>query len=157
MIKEKKIFLLAGGNWRSPGAILPVFKKILPQSGKDNPKVAYIGTASGDNNEFFLRLSQLIMAAGAGNVSLVPIVQEFDPDKARDIMLSSDIVFISGGDVHLGMKYLRSRKLVSFFREIYDRGNIFCGISAGTIMLGRNWIHWPDPDDDGQPRPNHRH
>jgi cyanophycinase-like exopeptidase len=88
------------------------------------------------------------MAAGAGKVSLVPIVQGFDPEQARDIMLSSDIIFISGGDVDLGMKYLRMRKLISFFREIFDQGKIFCGISAGAIMLGRSWIRWRVPDDD---------
>ncbi|MCG6533191.1 MAG: Type 1 glutamine amidotransferase-like domain-containing protein [Syntrophales bacterium LBB04] len=115
---------------------------------KKTPNVAYIGTASGDSKEFFLRLRQIIMAAGAGNVSLVPIVRRFDPDKARDMLLSSDVVFISGGDVDLGMKYLRNRKLVAFFREIYDQGKIFCGISAGAIMLSRSWIHWRDPDDD---------
>jgi len=144
--KPADIFLMAGGLPSKNNK--EILAGALALSKKETPNVAYIGTASGDNEEFFLRLRQLIMAAGAGNVSLVPIIRRFDPDKARDILLSSDVVFISGGDVYLGMKYLRSRKLVSFFREIYDRGKIFCGISAGAIMLGRNWIHWRDPDDD---------
>jgi len=144
--KPADIFLIAGGMQSKNNN--EILAEALALIKKETPNVAYIGTASGDNQEFFLRLRQLIMAAGAGNVSLVPIVQGFDPDKTRDIMLSSDVVFISGGDVYLGMKYLRSRKLVSFFREIYDRGKIFCGISAGAIMLSRSWIHWRDPDDD---------
>jgi len=115
---------------------------------KKAPCVAYIGTASDDNKEFFLMLRQLIMAAGAGSVTLVPIMRGFDSDKARDILLSSDVVFISGGDVNLGMKYLRERNLIPFFRELYERGKLFCGISAGAIMLCRNWMHWRDPDDD---------
>jgi cyanophycinase-like exopeptidase len=81
-------------------------------------------------------------------VTLVPIVRRFDPDKARDILLASDVVFISGGDVDLGMKYLRKRDLIPSLRELYDRGKLFCGISAGAIMLCRNWMHWRDPDDD---------
>jgi dipeptidase E len=140
------IFLLAGGMQSKNNK--EILAGALALTKKETPNVAYIGTASGDNTDFFLRLRQLIMAAGAGNVSLVPIVQGFYPDKARDIMLSSDVVFFSGGDVYLGMKYLRSRKLGSFFREIYDRGKIFCGISAGAIMLSPSWIHWRDPDDD---------
>jgi peptidase E len=115
---------------------------------KKAPCVAYIGTASSDNKEFFLMLKQIIMAAGAGSVTLVPIVRRFEPDKAKDILLASDIVFISGGDVDLGMRYLRKRNLVALFRKLYDRGKIFCGISAGAIMLCRNWMHWRDPDDD---------
>ena len=144
--KPADIFLLAGGMQSKNNE--EILAGALALSKKETPNVAYIGTASGDNKDFFLRLSQLIMAAGAENVSLIPIVQRFDPDKTRGMLLSSDVVFISGGDVDLGMKYLRNRRLVSFFREIYDRGKVFCGISAGAIMLSRSWIRWRDPDDD---------
>jgi peptidase E len=144
--KPADIFLIAGGpESKNHSAILA---EVLKSSKKKAPSVAYIGTASSDNKEFFLMLSQILMAAGAGSVRLVPIVRRFDPDKTRDILLSSDIVFISGGDVDLGMKYLRKRKLIPLFRQLYDRGKLFCGISAGAIMLCRNWMHWRDPDDD---------
>jgi peptidase E len=148
MIKEKPadIFLIAGGpQSKNTKAILA---EALAQTKKKAPAIAYIGTASGDNKEFFLMLRQIIMAAGAGSVTLVPIVRRFDPDKARGILFASDVVFISGGDVDLGMKYLRKQKLVPFFRELYNRGKLFCGISAGAIMLCRNWMHWRKPDDD---------
>src|ERR1035437_4149844 len=144
--KPADIFLIAGGpNSKNTKAILAHALALIK---KKAPNVAYIGTASDDDKEFFLMLKPIIMAAGAGSVRLVPIVRRFDPDKAKDILLSSDVVFISGGDVDLGMKYLRKRKLVPFFRELYDRGKLFCGISAGAIMLCRNWMHWRDPDDD---------
>ena len=116
---------------------------------KKAPNVAYIGTASDDSKEFFLMLKPIILAAGAGNVTLVPIVRRFDLDQAKDILLASNVVFISGGDVEMGMKHLTKRKLIPFFRELYDAGKLFCGISAGAIMLCRNWMHWRDPDDDG--------
>ena len=144
--KPADIFLIAGGpESKNTKAILT---EVLKSSKKKAPNVAYIGTANGDNKEFFLMLRQIIMAAGAGSMTLVPIVRRFDPDKAQDILLSSDIVFISGGDVDLGMKYLRKRKLIPLFRQLYDWGKLFCGISAGAIMLCRNWMHWRDPDDD---------
>jgi len=145
--KPADIFLIAGGpQSKNNKAILA---EALENSNKKAPSVAYIGTASDDNKEFFLMLRPIIMAAGAGNVRLVPIVQRFDPDKAKDILFVSDVVFISGGDVDLGMKYLRKRNLVTLFRKIYEQGKLFCGISAGAIMLCRNWMHWRDPDDDG--------
>jgi peptidase E len=144
--KPADIFLIAGGpNSKNTKTILA---EALAQIKKQSPNVAYIGTASDDSKEFFLMLRQLIMAAGAGSVTLVPIVRRFDLDKAKDILLASDVVFISGGDVDLGMKYLRKRKLIPLFRQLYDRGKLFCGISAGAIMLCCNWMHWRDPDDD---------
>jgi peptidase E len=115
---------------------------------KKAPNVAYIGAASDDNKEFFLMLKPIIIAAGFGKVTLVPLVRRFDPDKARNILLTSDVIFISGGDVDMGMKYLLKRNLVSFLRELYDGGKLFCGVSAGAIMLCRNWMRWHDPDDD---------
>ena len=144
--KPADIFLIAGGQQsKNNEAILA---EVLKSSKNKAPNIAYIGTASNDNKEFFLMLRKIIMDAGAKNVTLVPIVRRFDPDKARDILLASDVVFISGGDVDLGMKYLRQRNLIPFFRELYDGGKLFCGISAGAIMLCRNWMHWRDPDDD---------
>jgi dipeptidase E len=144
--KPSDIFLIAGGMQSTNNN--EILTKVLAMIKKKTPSVAYIGTASGDNKKFFLWIRQLFIAAGAGNVNLVPIVRRFDPDKARDILLSSDVVFISGGDVNLGMKYLRSRKLATFLRELYDQGKLFCGVSAGAIMLCRNWMNWRDPDDD---------
>lgn len=144
--KPADIFLIAGGpNAKNAKAILA---EVLESSKKKAPRVAYIGTASDDNKDFFLMLSPIIMTAGAGSVTLVPIVRRFDPDKAKDILLASDVVFISGGDVDMGMEYLRKRNLIPFFRELYDQGKIFCGISAGAIMLCRNWMSWRDPDND---------
>jgi dipeptidase E len=144
--KPADIFLIAGGpNSKNTKAILA---HALAQTKKKTPNVAYIGTASDDNKDFFLMLRPIIMEADAGSVTFVPIVRRFDLDKAKDILLASDVVFISGGDVALGMKYLRKRNLVPFFRELYNRGKLFCGISAGAIMLCRKWMHWRDPDDD---------
>jgi peptidase E len=144
--KPADIFLIAGGMKSTNNK--EILNGALALIKKKTPKVAYIGTASGDSKEFFLWIRQLFMASGAGNVTLVPIVRRFDPDKSRDILLSSDVVFISGGDVNLGMKYLRNRKLVTFLRELYDQGKFFWGVSAGAIMLCRNWMNWRDPDDD---------
>ena len=145
--KPADIFLIAGGpQSKNNKAILA---EVLASCKKKAPDVAYIGTASDDNKVFFLMLKPIIMAAGAGSVTLVPIVRRFDPDKDKDILLASDIVFISGGDVDLGMKYLRKRDLIPLLKELYERGKLFCGISAGAIMLSRNWMHWSDPDDDG--------
>jgi len=144
--KPADIFLIAGGpKSKNTKTILA---EVLASCKKKAPDVAYIGTASDDNKVFFLMLKPIIMAAGAGSVTLVPIVRRFDSDKTRNILLACDIVFISGGDVDMGMKYLHERKLVPFLKVLYDRGKLFCGISAGAIMLCRNWMHWRDPDDD---------
>ncbi len=58
------------------------------------------------------------------------------------------MVFISGGDVEAGMEVLEERQILPFLRELFERGKPFFGSSAGSIMLGRQWVRWEDPDDD---------
>jgi peptidase E len=136
--KPADIFLVAGGPQAKNTK--EILAEVLATCKKKTPSVAYIGTASNDNKDFFLMLRPINMAAGAGKVTLVPIVRKFDLDKARELLIDSDVIFISGGDVEMGMKYLTKRKLIPFFRELYDGGKLFCGVSAGAIMLCRNWM-----------------
>jgi peptidase E len=149
MIMKKNIYLLAGGNWRSPGAILPVFKKILPQSGKEKPAVAYIGAASGDDRIFFQFTSSMLKKAGASKVTLVRLVKKnADLSLAESILRESDAVFVSGGDVEEGMAWLKRHNMTPLLRELYKNGALFFGLSAGSIMLGTQWVRWENPNDD---------
>jgi hypothetical protein len=55
---------------------------------------------------------------------------------------------MSGGDVEEGMRILEERQLLPFLRALYEAGKPFFGISAGSIMLAREWVRWDNPDDD---------
>ena len=65
----------------------------------------------------------------------------------QKILEAADVIFISGGDVELGMQTLAKRKLDTFLRALYRHGKPFFGISAGSIMLAREWVRWRDPED----------
>ena len=38
--------------------------------------------------------------------------------------------------------------MVKFLQDLYRQGKPFFGISAGAIMLAREWVRWPDPNDE---------
>jgi peptidase E len=61
---------------------------------------------------------------------------------------SADIIFISGGDVEAGMDVLREKGLITFLSGLHSQGKPFFGLSAGSIMLAREWVRWRDPEDD---------
>jgi peptidase E len=148
-MKKKNVYLLAGGNWRKPGAILPVIKYVLSQSGKDNPKVAYIGTASSDDYMFFKFSRSLINKAGALDVIQVHLAKKnSDLSLAKNKLLEADAVFVSGGDVEEGMLWLDRHNFVPILKELYKNGILFFGLSAGSIMLGKQWVRWKNPKDD---------
>jgi cyanophycinase-like exopeptidase len=70
-----------------------------------------------------------------------------DIPKAKEILESADIVFVSGGDVNAGMNVLREKNMLDFLGNLYDSGKLFFGTSAGAIMLANEWVRWPDPED----------
>ena len=145
----KPLYLLAG----SPGSRKKggdrILKRVLLSAGKPHPSIAYIGAASGDNRLFFGMFRDALREVGAGDVRLCPLASvKADVGKSLAVMESSDMIFISGGDVEKGMKTLEKRKILPFLQRLYEDGKTFFGISAGSILLGRQWIRWEDPEDD---------
>ncbi len=113
------------------------------------PSIAYVGAASGDSPSFFSMISAYLRRCGAGRITLAPLAgKRRKLEKTRAILESADMVFISGGDVEVGMNILEERQILSFLRNLFERGKPFFGSSAGSIMLGRQWVRWEDPEDD---------
>ena len=149
MKRRKSMYLMAGGDFRKPAAMIARMRAILTEAGKEHPDVAYIGTASNDDASFFSYAADLIRQAGAGSVTLAKLAgRKADAPKAASLLGTVDAVFISGGDVEEGMLRLNHHRMVPFIRQAFDRGALLFGISAGSIMLGTQWIRWENPDDD---------
>ena len=143
------IYLLAGGRGSRRKDGDPLLQRILASSGVPHPSIAYVGAASDDDRSFMLMLSTYMRRAGAGQVTMAPLVSKRAKiDKTRGILESADMVYISGGDVEAGMNVLEKRQILPFLRQLYEGGKPFFGISAGSIMLAQQWVRWADPDDD---------
>ena len=141
------VLLLAGGPGRKPDFqpfLAPVFAALPPR-----PAVAYIGAASGDDMPFLQWAARWLVAAGAGATRLVPTVNPptRDADEWRKRLEPFPIIFINGGDVDEGMNRLTDCGLADALPTLQAEGVRFLGLSAGSIMLAREWIRWTDPDD----------
>jgi cyanophycinase len=148
MSERKPLYLLAGGNFGNTRSMIPSLARALGECG-EKPRVAYIGTASGDNVIFFTMLRSLLKEAGAAQVALVRLAKnKADITAARQALERADAIFISGGEVDDGMRWLNQHGLAGFIKELYDRGKLFFGLSAGSIMMGTHWVRWEDPKDD---------
>jgi peptidase E len=147
---KKPVFLLAGGRPRGNDTTDQLIKAVLDESGKHSPSIAYTGTASGDDSNFFSRMAGMLKASGAGTITHAIIApKNADLDKARNILQAADIIFVGGGDVDGGMRVLREKNMLGFFEGLYEQGKVFFGTSAGAIMLAKEWVRWSDPDDAG--------
>jgi len=145
----KPVYLLAGGRGHARKRPDPLLEAVFALAGRAKPSIAYIGAASDDDGDFLEWMASCFHTAGAGPVRLAPMVSaRVDLDEARSVLTSSDLIFVSGGDVEAGMRVLEERKMVSFLQRLHDDGKPFFGLSAGSIMLARCWVRWSDPDDE---------
>lgn len=145
----KPLFLLAGGRPRDPKAVVSSVKRALRECGRREPRVAYLGVASGDNMAFYLSVKSLLQEAGAGEVSLLRLaLTAVDLAAVKRALEAADAVYLSGGEVDDGMRWLERHDLVGFLGEMRSQGKLFLGMSAGSIMMGTYWVRWADPDDD---------
>jgi peptidase E len=147
--KLKPVFLLAGGRHSRSNKPDALLQAVFQTYGIKNPTVAYSGTASGDDRDFFGWIAHELTSSGADKVVHAIIASPgADLKKAKSILESADIVFVSGGDVEAGMEVLQEKNMVDFFIGLYRQGKPFFGISAGALMLAAKWVRWLDPDDD---------
>jgi len=147
--KAPAVYLLAGGIDSSARKEEALLKKIFADIAIKNPSVAYIGCASGDDRSFFAWIARKLKSCGAGEVRLARTTgKKFQKEETVKILESSDILFFSGGDVEEGMQVLAERRMKDLFKRLYFEGKIFIGVSAGSIMLCKNWVRWKDAEDD---------
>jgi cyanophycinase-like exopeptidase len=143
------LYLVAGDPGRRGRGKDPLLARVFAAIGLAAPSVAYIGAASKDSRIFFMWLAALLKKSGAGPVRLLPLSsRRADTAQARDRLAGSDVIFVSGGDVDLGMRVLERHGLPPLLAGLHEAGKPFIGLSAGSIMLSRAWVRWADPDDE---------
>lgn len=150
----KPVYLLSGDSYHHRKSRDPLIREMLAETGREKPSVAYIGTASGDDPHFFTVIKSLFERTGAGHVNLVPLASPgVDLLYARSLLAASDVIFLSEGDVDLGMKTLSQCGVTELIRERFLSGAVLAGFSAGSILLARQWVRWRDPDDNSTAEP----
>ena len=124
-------------------------QEVFREIGKVSPIIAYVGVASDDNRIFYQFIADMIKNSGTCKVNRVLICSpKADLSKAKGTLESADAIFISGGDVEMGIQVLEEKDMAGFLQGLYKQGKLFFGASAGSITLAREWVRWKDPNDD---------
>jgi peptidase E len=151
--KRKPVYLLSGGRGGDDRTFAPIVQAVFRETGQSSPVIAYVGVANDDNWFFFKFISGMIKKAGDCQITRVLLnSKRANISKAQDLLNTADAIFMSGGDVERGIEVLGQKLLLDFFRDLYQQGKLFFGASAGSIMMAREWVYWPDPDDDASAR-----
>jgi hypothetical protein len=113
----------------------------------EKPLVAYVGVASDDNSGFQKMLTTELALTGARFHAAKIAAPKASIAAARDLLLECDLVFVSGGDVEHGMNVLKDKGLLPFFRDLHRAKKPMFALSAGSLMLAREWVRFPDDDE----------
>jgi len=127
---NQQIIALGGGGFSDEEP--PVLDDyILRASGKSNPKVCFIPTASGDSENYVLRFYRRFTDAVCKPTDL-----QLFRRKVRDLedfVCSQDILYVGGGNTVNMLAIWRAHGLDRALKRALTSGTILAGLSAGSI------------------------
>ncbi len=127
----KQIIALGGGGFSMEPDNPLLDRYILTQSGKTNPKICFIGTASGDAENYISRFYQFFEQEKCqpSHLSL------FNPP-TRDLegfLLEKDIIYVGGGNTKNLLALWKEWGVDEILKKAWEEGVLLTGISAGSI------------------------
>lgn len=106
-------------------------RHFLEATGKSNPRVCFVGTASGDAESARYKFYEAMAQLGVRATHL-SLVQPPTADLAG-FVLEQDAIYVGGGNTRSLLALWREWKLDVALRAAYERGVVVGGISAGMI------------------------
>lgn len=107
--------------------------KILPKSPQEI-KIAHIITASNvdENPDYVREEEKAFQEVGFQyeNISL----ENKAADELRELFADKDVVYVQGGNTFYLLKHVRLSGFETVVKEFIERGGIYIGASAGTVI-----------------------
>lgn len=141
-MKKKKIILIGGGEL-GDYETLEIDRRIVSISEKNNPRLLFIPTASFDA-EGYIDVVERIFGNELGcKVTTLKLTDEsVTREEAKDMIFSSDIIYVGGGSTKNLMHHINRLSLAPILKEAWEQGIVLSGISAGSIC----WFEYGHSD-----------
>ncbi len=140
---QKHIVAIGGGGFGRNKTSTLIEKYILNISKKNTPKICFLPTATGDNDNYIVRFYSIFT-----RLNCEPSHIEFfkrTPDIKNHIM-QQDIVFVGGGNTKSMLAIWNEWGMNDLLNNAYNEGVVMSGVSAGAICWFTNGItdSWDD-------------
>ncbi len=148
--RHRKAIAIGGGLLRL-GETLPIDQFIVKESGKRNPVVLFIPTASADLPAYILAFTRVYKKLGC-KVKILRLIDGVTKHKtktAKTIISTADIIYIGGGDYDLLNSTWKKLEVIPLIKSAYENGVLIAGLSAGCAVLYEYLV-------DGDDVKNHR-
>ena len=148
--KKQKLVFYSGGQQRSNHQLHEALVGMMSQR-KRKKTMVYIPYCNDGSGVFFSRFKRRYKRFGIDQFHCIPVDEKISKKDISNI-LSSDAVYMAGGNTFYFLKNLKKAGLFKHLRAYSKSGGILAGLSAGAIMMTPN-IHMAafppfDPDEN---------
>jgi len=143
---RREIIPIGGGLLRL-GETIVIDKFIIRESGRKNPRVLFIPTASKDLPAYSDAFRRLYKKLGC-QVKVLHLFskRKFSPSTLRKTITSVDIIYVGGGDYDIMLSMWKKYKIIPLIKLAYQQGTILTGLSAGCAV----WYEYVIDSDDNK-------
>lgn len=106
-------------------------KEIVRLSNKENPRLLFIGTASRENPYYYKAIKNIYENLNCKVDNLELINKEINIKEIEEKILSSDIIYIGGGNTKFMFEKWKELGIDELIIEAYNKGILMAGFSAG--------------------------
>ena len=149
-----KIVAIGGGEIGRSGFPIEtkkIDKEIIRLSGKKNPKLLFIPTASSDSEGYIEVVKKYFGKMLGCKVDVLCLFRnKLSKDQIRKKILHTDIVYVGGGNTLKMMIRWRKLGVDSILKEAARKGIVLSGVSAGAVC----WFRYANSDSRRFSNPN---
>jgi len=148
-----RIIAIGGGEIRH-GDTFEIDKIIVESTNLEKPKLLFIPTASDDAQGYIDSMKVAFGDKLGCVVSALKLIESPLSDKEiRDRILSSDIIYVGGGNTKKMMEIWKQYYVDVYLKEAFDLGVVLSGLSAGSICWFDSGHSDSDTLDSGEIQP----
>jgi dipeptidase E len=128
----KRKVLFAVGGWKTPKDALPLMRHFIGLTGKPNPKVCLLPTASGDSAESIVSWYDLMNKLECRPRHL----RLFHPsgiNSWEEVLMDMDAIYVGGGNTMNMLSIWKEQGIDRILRKAWENGIVLGGGSAGAI------------------------
>ncbi len=132
----KHIVAIGGGEIGRPGYSVEttnIDKQIIALSGRTNPNVLFLPTASTDSTDYYEVFSQHYGKRLGCNVGVLNLYSKPSRTTIERAIANADIIYVGGGNTLKMMMFWRRMGVDELLKKAHERGVVLCGLSAGAI------------------------
>lgn len=125
------LVLFSGGGVKANNALQKELREML--ASKPAPRLVFVpadGASAADYADCKRRFSRL----GIKKFRQIALDKNWSAERER-ALLSSDVIFLGGGNTYYFLKHLRERGLIPKLKAYAKNGGILLGLSAGSILM----------------------